>query len=255
MAAVQEAALDRLYRWTLSQCKNPEPSAMLPRAMKHLKTRPTLFKYAIDEYCGHRRGLLVRGFLDALGGSSRPIELQAHDPPRYVGDMLAWLHQAIPSETEGVKMLLNQCEDKDNLESECIANVTEDVCRPLRSRVEQVLLLESNAVVLYKLTGLVRFYSDTLKTKLPTLALLTETLKDLSQLAYKQFVSVLQATVNQQTRFSSTSASSTSSEVSLNRDLTPSANTMALLGLLKELLSGTSMVEEAQSERYRDRHR
>lgn len=30
----------------------------------------------------------------------RPIELHAHDPIRYVGDMLAWVHQAIAAECE-----------------------------------------------------------------------------------------------------------------------------------------------------------
>jgi hypothetical protein len=34
------------------------------------------------------------------GGTPRPIEMHAHDPLRYVGDMLAWLHQAVASEYE-----------------------------------------------------------------------------------------------------------------------------------------------------------
>ena len=55
-------------------------------------------RYVLDEYTASRRQLLVRSFVDALtvggpGGTPRPIELHAHDPPRYVGDMLAWLHQ------------------------------------------------------------------------------------------------------------------------------------------------------------------
>lgn len=40
------------------------------------------------------------------GGSLRPIEMQAHDPVRYVGDMLAWTHQAIASEREFLHNLL-----------------------------------------------------------------------------------------------------------------------------------------------------
>lgn len=45
-----------------------------------------------------RRALVVRRFFDALtaggpGMQYRPIEMQAHDPVRYVGDMLAWMHQ------------------------------------------------------------------------------------------------------------------------------------------------------------------
>lgn len=43
--------------------------------------------------------------MDALtrggpGGLPRPIEIHAHDPLRYVGDMLAWVHQAIAGERE-----------------------------------------------------------------------------------------------------------------------------------------------------------
>lgn len=45
-----------------------------------------------------RHNALFRRFISALtrggpGGLPRPIEVHAHDPLRYVGDMLAWLHQ------------------------------------------------------------------------------------------------------------------------------------------------------------------
>ncbi|KAF5335710.1 hypothetical protein D9611_009742 [Ephemerocybe angulata] len=39
-------------------------------------------------------------FLTGPGGLPRPIELHAHDPIRYVGDMLAWVHQSIAAERE-----------------------------------------------------------------------------------------------------------------------------------------------------------
>lgn len=87
---------------------------------------------------------MVRGFIDALtrggpggGGAPRPIEMHSHDPLRYggprigdsvgacdgllkglstdaqffiryVGDMLAWLHQATASEKEHLEALLKQ---------------------------------------------------------------------------------------------------------------------------------------------------
>jgi conserved oligomeric Golgi complex subunit 6 len=34
------------------------------------------------------------------GGMPRPIEMHAHDPRRYIGDMLAWTHQALAGERE-----------------------------------------------------------------------------------------------------------------------------------------------------------
>lgn len=57
-----------------------------------------------------RQSALLGLFLDALtrGGPSglpRPIELHAHDPLRYIGDMLAWVHQAIAAECEMLESL------------------------------------------------------------------------------------------------------------------------------------------------------
>jgi hypothetical protein len=48
---------------------------------------------------------MLQSFLDALtrggpDGFPRPIELHAHDPTRYIGDMLAWVHQATAGENE-----------------------------------------------------------------------------------------------------------------------------------------------------------
>lgn len=47
-----------------------------------------------------RHNALFRKFISALtrggpGGLPRPIEVHAHDPLRYVGDMLGWLHQVL----------------------------------------------------------------------------------------------------------------------------------------------------------------
>jgi hypothetical protein len=62
-----------------------------------------------------RAGALASAFLDALtrGGPSgfpRPIELHAHDPLRYAGDMLAWVHQALAGERELAEALLGSAE-------------------------------------------------------------------------------------------------------------------------------------------------
>lgn len=36
--------------------------------------------------------------------------MHAHDHKRYVGDMLAWLHQAIPIEKENILILVKDCD-------------------------------------------------------------------------------------------------------------------------------------------------
>lgn len=62
-----------------------------------------------------RRNAIFRAFNEALtqggpGGTPRPIEIHAHDPMRYIGDMLAWLHQTVASEREFLESLLNSSE-------------------------------------------------------------------------------------------------------------------------------------------------
>lgn len=55
-------------------------------------------------------------FLDALtrGGPSgfpRPIEIHAHDPTRYIGDMLGWVHQVVAGEHEFLNGLFDIKDD------------------------------------------------------------------------------------------------------------------------------------------------
>lgn len=119
MTLLQEAALERLYRWTQNQCRHIENDRIAPlliMAMCKLQDRPVLFKYIIDEYCTTRRAVIVGAFIDALtigskiGGTPNPIEMRADDPTRYVGDLLAWLHQTIPVEKENILTLLKMCD-------------------------------------------------------------------------------------------------------------------------------------------------
>jgi hypothetical protein len=116
MAIYQETGFEKLFRWTQSEMKIlGRESADLPltlhRAMYALKDRPVLFSTCLEEVCSVRRTLIMRTFIDALtrggpGGTPKPIELHAHDPLRYVGDMLAWLHQAAASERELLEHIL-----------------------------------------------------------------------------------------------------------------------------------------------------
>lgn len=58
-----------------------------------------------------RHNALFRRFISALtrggpGGMPRPIEVHAHDPLRYVGDMLGWLHQVWQSVSFACLLLL-----------------------------------------------------------------------------------------------------------------------------------------------------
>ncbi|XP_063862078.1 conserved oligomeric Golgi complex subunit 6-like [Scylla paramamosain] len=130
------------------------------------------------------------------GGAPRPIQLQAHDPPlRYVGDMLAWVHQALSSEREAAQSLFAKWSNLDPTEQtrSAVASVSESVCRPLRTRIEQTIVTDQRReggkkpVMLYKISNLLRFYHNTV-LQVTDAGLLVATLDELHQLSYKMFL-------------------------------------------------------------------
>lgn len=127
----QEAAFRRLHSWILQRCAGleqqhdaasfdeEENDAALGLGLRTMRERPALFLHCQECLLQRRRDVVRRRFLlaltqggdgalgvsgsggsGALGASHRPIDMQAHDPVRYLGDILAWLHQAVASERE-----------------------------------------------------------------------------------------------------------------------------------------------------------
>lgn len=129
----------------------------------------------MDDLASARRDAIAHAFLNALtrggpGGTPRPIELQAPDPLRYVGDMLAWIHQACAGEKEMLESLFRKKDEKYQDLTGAITQVSDTVdeildcamegtCRPLKSRMEQVLVLQPEALTSYKVANLIQFYS------------------------------------------------------------------------------------------------
>ncbi|KAK2156367.1 hypothetical protein LSH36_215g03002 [Paralvinella palmiformis] len=208
MALHQESAYERLYRWTQSECRllsgdSPDISNKLCQAVEAIQDRPVLFRYTLDEFGTARRTAIVRGFIDALtrggpGGTPRPIELHSHDPLRYVGDMLAWLHQAVASEKEHVQTLLKKCKQtalmltavQDHV-LDVLNHVTEGVCRPLKVRLEQVVVSEPGSVVLYKLANLMKFYQGTIGNIIQSSSALVCTIEEIQTLCLRMFFNTL----------------------------------------------------------------
>ncbi|XP_063060336.1 conserved oligomeric Golgi complex subunit 6 [Engraulis encrasicolus] len=240
MAILQEASYEQLYRWAQNECRGLtqetcDITPVLSQAMEALQDRPVLYKYTLDEFATARRSAVVRGFIDALtrggaGGTPRPIEMHSHDPMRYVGDMLAWLHQATASEKEHLEALLKQVNIQgveDNMQ-EVVGHITEGVCRPLKMRIEQVIVAEPGAVLLYKLSNLLKFYHHTISGIVGTsVAALLMTMEEMHVLSKKMFFNSL-----------SLHASKLMDKVELPPpDLGPTASLTQTLALLREVLA------------------
>ncbi|KAJ1928330.1 Golgi transport complex subunit 6 [Tieghemiomyces parasiticus] len=115
----EEIIYNLLYQWVRAECQlrlnveDPKVTATFRWAVAELRYKPVLFEGIVDTVVAFRREALVDGFHTALvhgTGTSgadgdglaptRPLEFHAADPLRYVGDMLAWIHQAHAGERE-----------------------------------------------------------------------------------------------------------------------------------------------------------
>jgi hypothetical protein len=226
-------AFQKLYRWIQREFKslnleNPQISSSIRRALRVLAERPLLFQNCLDYFAEAREHILSDAFFTALTGtlvsgeedkSVKPIELVAHDPLRYVGDMLAWTHSATVSEREALEVLFisegdeiakgiqagrdnepwhKYSEDEevgtfDGLKAlnELVDRDVTGVARVLRQRIEQVIQSHEETIMAYKIANLLNFYRVTFSRLLGHGSVLLETLAGLEESALRQFRALL----------------------------------------------------------------
>lgn len=249
MTMHQEAGLERLYRWTQSHCRNidttSELTTLVIEAMQRLQDRPVLFKYVIDEYSTNRRSVLVKLFIEALtigsGPGSKPIEMHVTDPKRYIGDIFAWLHQAIHGERESLLILCRSCDKTDITEivNLALVNISDGVCHTLRVRIDAVLNTVNDTIVLYSIANLIRFYFNIITSMVKGNGQLEQCLTEVQKVSETFYLNSL----TQQVR------DILSHNYDLQQaDLAPPSSVKKLLTMLKELLSVATMVEGRQQD-------
>jgi hypothetical protein len=223
-------AFQKLYRWIQREFKslnleNPQISSSIRRALRALAERPSLFQNCLDFFAEAREHILTDAFYTALTGTSvsgeedtsvKPIELAAHDPLRYVGDMLAWTHSATVSEREALEVLFisdgdeiakgiqagrdNEpwnriSEDQDGASNfdglkalnELVDRDVTGVARALRQRIGQVIQSHEETIMAYKIANLLNFYRVTFSKLLGDDSVLLESLATLEESALRQF--------------------------------------------------------------------
>lgn len=197
------AAFQKLFRWTQRELRtldleNPQLSATVRRSLRVLAERPALFQGCVDFFAESREHVLSDGFYAALTGkasSGKAIELSAHDPLRYVSDMLAWAHSATVGEREALQVLFigegeslqqsmragrknepwlytSTSAEKDDAEEkyadapfdgtkalhDLVDRDLSGVVRQLRQRIEQMIQSHPDATLSYQIANLVSFY-------------------------------------------------------------------------------------------------
>lgn len=207
----------------LSDIDSPEVDPLLQRAVASLRVRHVLFKYCAEEVAAARQSALFQGFIKALTRGPRPIEMHAPDPWRYASDMMAWVHTSLASEREFLSGLLGEDElDEDENEagdigkidtksssnnndalsgdgimmdsisqtitiSQLLSIVFEGICRPLRVRIEQVIISSPPPLLSFRLAQLVAFYLHTVDGMLGVASPLSDTLRACHSMAMRSF--------------------------------------------------------------------
>eukprot|EP00878_Enallax_costatus_P013888 GHUV01014523.1.p1 GENE.GHUV01014523.1~~GHUV01014523.1.p1 ORF type:complete len:522 (+),score=161.40 GHUV01014523.1:61-1626(+) len=169
------------------------------------------------QVAGARHAALFQRFIVALtrggpGGLPRPIEIHAHDPRRYVADMLAWVHQALCGEREFVVALFGDSsssrdaatneagtrrgtsDDQVTMSSTVLLDrIFESICRPLKVRIEQVLMMNPPLLLCYQLGQLTDFYCSLVVDILGPDAALSQTVGSCRDTANRTFMEQLKA--------------------------------------------------------------
>ncbi|KAJ4387997.1 Golgi transport complex subunit 6 [Gnomoniopsis smithogilvyi] len=244
-------AFQKLYRWIQREFKtlnleNPQMGSPIRRALRVLAERPSLFQSCLDLFVEAREQVLSDTFFTALTGSSpagiqdrsvKPIELAAHDPLRYVGDMLAWIHSAAVSEREALEILFifegdeiakgiqagreneiwHLVEDENVEEpsfdpvkalNELVDRDMSGAARILRQRLEQVIQTNEEVILAYRLANFLNFYRVTFAKLLTADSVLVDSLQGLEAEALRQFRSLMRDYVgNLQGEFQQTPSS------------------------------------------------
>ncbi|GAB7360819.1 hypothetical protein MBLNU230_g0806t1 [Neophaeotheca triangularis] len=223
------AAFQKLYRWVQREFKtldleNPQISTAIRRALRVLAERPALFQNCLDFFAEARERILSDNFYAALTGApvdpnhpvmGKAIELSAHEPLRYVGDMLAWAHSATVSEREALEVLFISEGDEiaksiqAGIESEPWTRDSDEdaqpvfdgrkalnelvdrdlsgVFRQLKQRIEQVIQSHEDAVLAYKISNLVTFYDGIFTSLLGSQSSLLNVLRPIADTALRSF--------------------------------------------------------------------
>ncbi|KAF7320183.1 Conserved oligomeric Golgi complex subunit 6 [Mycena kentingensis (nom. inval.)] len=213
-----EQGYEKILRWSSYEFLQMrelhiEVSPVMRETVRRLRGRPELLTEALASLSDTRPATLMSSFLAALtrGGPSglpRPIELHAHDPLRYVGDMLAWVHQAIAAEREfleslfgvqsdgrmvgSVRVFKEKSEDEEWIR-ELMDHAVGKLSVPLKVRVQQTIRSQESSIISYKIANLLQFYLITMRRTIGDAAAMSTTLSEITDVAYKVFYDAIEA--------------------------------------------------------------
>ncbi|KAI5960502.1 COG6 [Candida theae] len=161
----------------------------------------------------------VRSAASSLSSTDvRPLFLSAHDPVRFVGDFLAYIHSIAVNESETITGIFTMGDDEDHQFDAIIQNVTNKILKalskPIKSRIEQIITSETKLLTIFQIFDLVELYSMMFDKQLHQSEDLVSTMKLLVHACQDRIFTIVSNKL-------AAISSSNSARLELNLDLQP----------------------------------
>ncbi|RLP63250.1 hypothetical protein L150_01968 [Candida albicans Ca529L] len=207
--------------------------ATLHQCFKYLQNKLNYFNSIVNTFSESRSKVLVDEFnrqvqgdfeVNGQGRSSsissdlRPIYMSAHDPVRFVGDLLAYVHSVSVNESETITSIFTMGDDNDKEFENIIQDVTDKILqslsRPIKARVEQIVSTETKLSTLVQIFNLVELYNIMFTKQLGKAGNIVETVKQLIKVCQGRIFMIISNRL-------ATIKNKNSTKLDLNLDLQP----------------------------------
>lgn len=211
----------------------------LQKCLKFLRTRLNYFNSVVENFVDARSKLIIDEFLSQINGDldksdnrsgsflrDRPIILSAHDPVRFIGDLLAYIHSVVVNETETISSIFSittKVNEKENTEYENMIDditgrILNSLSRSVKSKIEQIISSETKLATIYSIYNLVELYTimfaKHLKESSNDKHNLLTTVRELAKSSQNKIIWIIQNKLT-------TIKSSNLAQLELNSDLQP----------------------------------
>lgn len=217
----------------------------LHKCMRYLKNKLNYFNSIISNFVESRSKVIVDEFIVQLGGnldrrsrleksdsssrlsvssgqSGRPIILSAHDPVRFIGDLLAYVHSVVVNENELISSIFtlestSEAERKEfeSISKEITSKSLKALSRPLKSKIDQTLSSEMKLSTVFQISNLLDLYNIMFSKQLKDEdSSLIGTIRELVKVSQEKIISIIKNRLL-------TIKNSNLAQLDLNTDLQP----------------------------------
>lgn len=137
---------------------------ILQKCLKYLKNKMNYYNSIVANFTESRSKVLLDDFLNEIQVSSsgsknsRPIFISAHDPIRFIGDLLAYIHSIVVNEIETISNIF-LTDDNISKNNEILNKILKPLSKPIKSKIDEIISLNTKLSTLYSIYNLVELYT------------------------------------------------------------------------------------------------